>query len=473
MLVFGLWGIQRQGSMWSDEAVTYDAAHRSVPELFNMMGHTDAVLGLYYLFMHVVFTVFGGGMVVLRLPSVLAMAAAAAGIGLIGRRLIGTRAGLLAGCAFPLAPIVQWYAQEGRPYAIVVALVTWSTLLLLNAVDDGSKRTWVAYGVVTTLACLFNEFAVLALLAHGMTLLLARVPRSISRKWAVAGACVIVMLSPLALASWQQREELSWLTGFQWHSLWAFPQLALIGLLSSLAPVRSKGCIQLRTLALPMLLLPTALLVLVSYTLTPLYVFRYVLYFTIGAALPFGAALDWVWRTAGAGARPVVRRLVSLVLVTSLLIAVIELAPNWSSRFFWSWQRTAVSHGDDMNATARAVGRLNAPGAGLLFIPRRLRISKETSPADFRGLVDLALAQDARTSGTLYGAELPASQIRARLLAAKRIIVVYNDPPLDQPPDKIAQEVVKRETIAQHFSACRSTELTGIRITLYATPGSC
>lgn len=473
MLAFGLWGIKRQGSMWSDEAVTYEAAHRAVPELFNMLGHSDAVLGLYYLFMHVVFTVFGGGVVVLRLPSVLAMAAAAAGIGLIGRRLIGTRAGLLAGCAFPLAPVVQWYAQEGRPYAIVVALVTWSTLLMLNAVDDGSKRTWVAYVVVMTLACLFNEFAVLALLAHGMTLLLARVPRSISRKWAVAGAGVIVLLSPLALVSWQQRAELSWLTSFQWHSLWFFPQLALIGLLSSLAPVRSKGRIQLRTLALPMLFLPTALLILVSYTLTPLYVHRYVLYYTIGAALPFGAALDWVWRTAGAGAWPVVRRLVSLVLVTSLLIAVVELTPNWNSRFFWSWQRTAASHGGDMNATARAVGRLSAPGDGLLFIPRRQRIAKETFPADFRDLVDLALAQDAGTSGTLYGAELPASQIRARILAAKRIIVIRDDPSFDQPPDKIAQEVVKRETVAQHLSACRNAELAGIRITLYAIPGSC
>lgn len=472
MLVFGLWGIQRQGSMWSDEAVTYDAAHRTVPELFNMLGHADAVHGLYYLFMHVVFTIFGGGVVALRLPSVLAMSAAASGIGLIGRRLIGTRAGLLAGCAFPLAPVVQWYAQEGRQYAIVVALVTWSTLLMLKAVDDGSKRTWVAYGVVMTLACLFHEFAVLALLAHGMTLLLARVPRSISRKWAVAGACVIVMLSPLAFVGWQQRWELSWLTSFQWDNLWIFPQLALIGLLSSLAPVRSKGCIQLRALALPMLFLPTALLILVSYTLTPLYVLRYVLYFTIGAALLFGAALDWVWRTADAGARPVVRRLVSLVLVASLFIAVIQLAPS-SNPFFWSWQRTAVSHGDDMTATARAVGRLSAPGDGLLFIPRRLRIAKETFPADFRGLVDLALAQNADTSDTLSGVELPASQIRARILAAKRIIVVRDDPSLNQPPDKIEQEVVKRETITQHFSACRSAKVAGVRITLYAIPGSC
>ncbi len=480
MLGFGLWGIQRQGALWSDEAVTYDVAHRTVPELFNLLGHTDAAIGLYYLFMHVVFTIFGGGEVVLRLPSVLAMSAAAAGIGLIGRRLVGKRAGLLAGCAFPLIPIVQWYAQEARPYAIVVALVTWSTVLILKAIDGGSRRTWVAYGVVMTLACLFNEFAVLALLAHGVTLLLARVPRSISRHWAVAGACVVVVLSPLAIVSWRQREvQLSWLTPPQWDDLWVFPMLALIGLLSSLAPVGSKTGIQLRTLTLPMLFLPTALLILVSYTLTPVFVVRYVLYFTIAVALSFGAALDWVWRTAGAGARPAVRRLVSLALVAGLLVGAIVLLPSWNfanpaqAARFWSFQRTAASHGDDMTATARAVGSLSAPGDGLLFIPLRMRTAKEAFPADFSGRVDLALAQNAASSGTLYGVELPAGQIRARILAAKRVIVVRTYPSLDQAPDKIEQEVVKRETIAQHFSACRSTEVAGVQITLYAIPGSC
>lgn len=155
------------------------------------------------------------------------------------------------------------------------------------------------------------------------------------------------------------------------------------------------------------------------------------------------------------------------------------LTPSWNFAsaaqiaHFWSFQRTAASHGDDMTATARAVGSLSAPGDGLLFIPLRLRIAKEAFPADFRGLEDLALAQNAVTSGTLYGVELPASQIRARILAAKRMIVVANDPPLDQPPDRIEQEVVKRETIAQHFSACRSAKVTGVQVTLHAVPGSC
>ena len=71
----GLWGIERQDSMWRDESVTYQVAHRPLGELWGLLGHIDAVHGLYYLLMHTVFALWDGGLVALRLPSVLATAA--------------------------------------------------------------------------------------------------------------------------------------------------------------------------------------------------------------------------------------------------------------------------------------------------------------------------------------------------------------------------------------------------------------
>ncbi|MBZ4018156.1 hypothetical protein CCS38_20955, partial [Streptomyces purpurogeneiscleroticus] len=88
-LALGLWGIRRQGSIWRDEVVTYDMAHRSLPELWGTLQNVDAVHGFYYLFMHALFDVLGGGVVTLRLPSVLAMTAAAAGVALLGARVAG------------------------------------------------------------------------------------------------------------------------------------------------------------------------------------------------------------------------------------------------------------------------------------------------------------------------------------------------------------------------------------------------
>lgn len=173
-LLVGVWGIRRQDTLWGDEAVTSAVAHRTVSQIWHTLGHIDVVHGLYYLLMHGVFTLWDGGLVALRLPSVLAVAAAAVGIARLGQRLATTRAGLLAGLVFPLLPPVQRYAQEGRSYALVCALVTWASCLLVGALSRPRRRGWVAYGAVMLTACLLHELAALTLLAHGVTAFRAR-----------------------------------------------------------------------------------------------------------------------------------------------------------------------------------------------------------------------------------------------------------------------------------------------------------
>src|SRR4051812_24729941 len=91
MLLLGAWGIRRQDAIWRDEAVTYDMAHRSLPDLWHTLLHADVVHGLYYALMHGWFRVYDatldgvfGEVVGLRLPSVAAMTAATAGVALLG-----------------------------------------------------------------------------------------------------------------------------------------------------------------------------------------------------------------------------------------------------------------------------------------------------------------------------------------------------------------------------------------------------
>jgi mannosyltransferase len=119
--------------MWGDESVTYQLAHRDLTQIWRTAQHVDLVHAFYYTIMHEIYGLVGGGLLTLRLPSVLAMSAAAAGVGLLGLRLTGPRAGLLAGLVFPLVPQIQRYTQEGRSYAMVCALVTWATYVLVDA----------------------------------------------------------------------------------------------------------------------------------------------------------------------------------------------------------------------------------------------------------------------------------------------------------------------------------------------------
>ncbi|MEU5609621.1 glycosyltransferase family 39 protein [Streptomyces sparsogenes] len=454
-LALGLWGIRRGNSMWRDESTTYQVAHRSVAQIVRLLGDADVAHGLYYLLMHGVFALWDGGLLALRLPSVLAMAAAAAGVALLGHRLAGPRTGLAAGTVFSLAPAVQRYAQEGRSYALVCAAVVGSTHLLLSAVARPRGRTWTGYAAAASAACLLHEFAVLAVLAHGAALLLAPVPAPVRWAWAKAASAVAVVLAPLATVSQQQAALVGWIDSPGPPELLGFAALALAGLGCAKAAPAAPGPLPLPALALPLLALPGATLLAVSF-LRPIYVDRYVLYSYAGLALLAGAALEALPRAVP---RPrAAAAALAAVAVAALLPCSIHL-------------RTPQSRLDDPMAAARAVRELARPGDGVLFMPARRREPILSSPGEFRGLRELALARHAVASGTLHGIELPAPRIRARILTAERIAAV-TDPP-DQPLDETPQERVKREVLDRYFRRCAQREVQGMVVVLYARPGHC
>ncbi|MGG2462421.1 hypothetical protein ACO0M4_21820 [Streptomyces sp. RGM 3693] len=514
MLFLGAWGIRRQDAIWRDEAVTYDMAHRSLPDLGATLLHADVVHGLYYALMHCWFAFYDatlgdtlGAVIGLRLPSVVAMTAAAAGVALLGQRLVGPRAGLCAGLTFALVPVVQQYAQEGRSYAMVCALVVWASYLLVLAVRPspdlpraldsspslhvdraggppcagetpspstapppdphrgGTSRPrprralWWGYTALLLLACLLHEFASLALPAHGAAVVLARLPRRVRRAWLLAAGTVLAVLAPIAVFSTRQSAQISWLMWPDPIQLLTFAVLAVLGVLCARVPVRSRGPIGLRALGIPLLLLPTVLLLLLS-NVEPAYVDRYVLYYVVGFALVAGAASARLLRPAGAAGQTRGRRLRRLAAVALVLIALLPVDVHL---------RSPDSRVDDVTAVAQAVRQLSEPGDGLLFTPSRRRIWRATRPHDFRGLHDLALDKSPVASHTLYGTERSGDEIRDRMLASRRIVVAGD--PAGQPADDSDQEIAKRATLRSAFAVCRSTEVRGARITLYVRVG--
>ncbi|WP_107424912.1 glycosyltransferase family 39 protein [Streptomyces antioxidans] len=454
-LAVGLWGVRRGNSMWRDESTTYQVAHRSLADIWRLLGQADVVHGLYYLFMHGVFALWDGGLLALRLPSVLATAAAAAGVGLLGQRLAGPRAGLAAGLVFPLFPVVQRYAQEGRSYALVCAVVVWATHLLLSAVARPRKRTWTCYAAVAALACLLHEFAVLAVLAHGVALYRARVPAALGWAWGQAAAAAALVVTPLVIVSQQQVALVGWISPPGISQLLGFAVPALAGVLCAKVPAPALWPVSLGDLALPLLILPPAVLIAVSYV-HPLYVDRYVIYVYVGLALLVGARLERLLRAAAAP-----RTAAALLAV----VAVAAVLP-YSAQL-----RTPQGRIDDTIAAARAVRELSRPGDGVLFMPARRREPIMSSPGDFRGLEDLALAEAPVDSATLHGVELPASRVRARMLTADRIVTVNDSP--GQPLDDNARENTKRGVLKKYLHRCAVRDVTGMRIVLYGRPGGC
>lgn len=455
-LTLGLWGIGRDRSLWGDEAVSLEVAHRSTGQIWALVHQVDAVHALYYLLLHGMFQLHDGGPAMLRLPSVLGTAAAAAGVALIGRRLAGPRAGLAAGLVLPVFPAVQQYAQEGRSYALVMAAVVFSGLLLLRAVERPSTGRWCGYAAAALVTCLLHEYAALAVAAHAVTLVVARVPRRVWAGWAAAMVAVLAGVAPLAVAGAEQAQQVAWITAPSTGTVLFAAGMCLLGGLCALVPQRQSGAVSLRGFALPLLLLPQAVLLGVSLV-HPVYLDRYVLFEYAGLALLVGSALDALGRRLP---RLGWRALLAVPLALLLLLPV------------ETQLRTPQSRSDDLQGTARAVAALAEPGDGVLFMPTSRRQSELAFPQDYAGLTDLALSAPVAGSATLGGVELTPQQITDRMADFTRIITVRTKGK-GPSPTAAARDRAKQAELTSGFQKCTSLEVKGVEISLYARPGAC
>ncbi|WP_438489981.1 glycosyltransferase family 39 protein [Streptomyces sp. S186] len=447
-VALGLWGIARDGAAWRDEAATWQVARRSLPEIWHMLDTVDVVHGLYYALIHGVFEIFGAGLLALRAPSVLAVAATAALTAAVGRRLAGPWVGIGAGIVLALLPNMQRYAQEGRSYALVAAAVALATWLLVGApARAGARltryRRWSAYAAVLLTAAYLNWFSLLALPAHAMTVLIAyrRGARRLLAPWTAAALVTVAGTLPLILASYPQSGQISWIGPVTWTTITAMAAVFSAALLCARLPYGSAARtapaarMTLASVGLPLLTAPQLGLLLASFV-KPLYVDRYVLFASLGFALLLGAGTAAIVQ-----ALPVRRRLALLV---TTAIAFLALLPTELGL------RSATSRTDDVMATAEKVATVARPGDGVLFLPAARRDTASVTPTAFTGLHDLALADDAISSGTLEGIEAGPDAIRVAMLAQPRIVLV-TDPDVASRDLASEREATKRRTLDEHF----------------------
>ncbi|MCB5179258.1 hypothetical protein [Streptomyces antimicrobicus] len=480
-LALGLWGLSRQDSVWRDEAATWQVANRSAGEIWHMLDQVDAVHGLYYLLMHGLFEVFGASTTTLRLPSVLAVAGAAACVAVTGRRLAGPgRAGLWTGLggglALGLLPAVQFHLQEGRPYALVAAGAALATLLLVRAVEpagttgraDATRTTgarrwrwpgWAAYGLTVLVCALLNWLSLLILPAHAATLLWVRARRRTWCGWAVAAGAAVAGALPLVLFSRSQSDQVSWIPPLTWHMLIGPAVLLAIGGLGAWLDRPGVGRPSVAAVGLPLLAVPQVGLIGLSLV-QPLFLDRYVLFSMVGLALLIGAALGAAVRALRPRSPRAARLLVPVVVaVAGVAMLPVELA-----------KRAPASRVDDVLAVADEVARLKGAGDAVLFVPAARRDTALVSPAAFAGLTDLALARGPVESGTLKGEEADPARIRAAMLAQRRILLVTDAAKVARPVSA-ERDAVKTAVLREHFRVTADAQVRGRRVTVYERTG--
>ncbi|MFI1187070.1 hypothetical protein [Streptomyces californicus] len=496
-VALGLWGLSRQNSVWRDEAATWQVARRTTGDIVRMLDHVDVVHSLYYLCMHGLFAVFGPSTTVLRLPSVLAIAAAAACVALIGHRLAGAYAGLGAGLVLGLLPAVQFYLQEGRPYALVAAGSAVSTLLLVNALRGRArKRTWAAYACTVLVCGWLNWLALLILPAHLTTLLWSRAPRGVLVRWAAAAGAATAGVLPLILFSLDQSGQVSWVPPLTWHMMIGPVVLLAIGGLGGLlgrrtgtgagagtaehtgaaeragrpgpagraadspsmaasTPSGAADTPSVAAVGLPLLAVPQLGLIGLSLV-TPLFVDRYILFSLLGLALLIGALIGRAVHEVARRSRPAAR----FVLPVLVAVALVALLPQSLAK------RSPASRVDDVLAAAERTRRVKQDGDGVLFIPAARRDTWLVTPDAFTGTRDIALAETPEASGTLKGVEASPAQVRAAMLAQRRILLVTDAAGVARPTRGL-RDRTKTEVLDTHFTLVSDERIRGRRVAVY------
>jgi mannosyltransferase len=168
-------------SAWFDETYSYGMATQPLGMvLTHWIWGTESNMVLYYLLLRVwlgALSIAGIAPteVWLRLPSALFAVGAGVVVFLLGRRLFGRVAGLVAGGLYLTNFVQMILAQNARSYTMQLFLLALSWLSLFAGLQTGRRRWWVTYTLSTALsmyAALFSALVIVAQVAALFAMLL-------------------------------------------------------------------------------------------------------------------------------------------------------------------------------------------------------------------------------------------------------------------------------------------------------------
>lgn len=432
-------------SYWGDEAASVMSAERSLPSLFQMFGHVDAVHGTYYLFLHFWIQAFGTSELATRLPSALAIGAATMGTVILARRLFTARVALIAGLVFAVLPRVTFMGAEARSTALATACAVWLTVLLVHTLRVAALPTtsirmrrslWLAYAALSALGIYVFLYLLLLIPIHALAVWLwapREQRRTLWRSWLKATGIGIVLAAPVLVYGLAQHDQISFIGSrpqvsvlsalvSQWFdsapvalAAWALIVVAVAVVLLSRHPFRQfeRSMRPSLVVMLAWIVGPTAALLIGTHLIAPMYIQRYLSFCTPAVAIVIAlgvVSLGRRWLQAGA-----------------LVVLVALIAPVYLS------QRTSFAKdgGSDWRQAAAVVAANAHPGDAVIFDdsvrPSRLpRLALRLYPTAFTGLQDVTLATPYQNTSGLWDLTVPLASVTEKLAGTNTAWILEN-----------------------------------------------
>jgi mannosyltransferase len=418
-----------------------------------MMHSVDAVHGLYYAIMHFWIGAFGTSNFALRLPSILAVGLACAGVAVLGARLGNRSIAILSAVAFLLLPRVTWMGIEARSFALTATVAVWLTIILLRAIDRRRTGMWVAYALLAGIAVTLNVYLALLVVAHGVSLLLARRRVTDFHRlllgWIIAAGAGVVLALPVMLLVVTQTGQLpfgsltlddvanmlfieQYFTGatptvarsvpIPPTSMWATASivLAAIGWCLIVLPVvwhrivpapTKRTPLGMLTLLVPWIAIPTAVVIGYSVFVTPMYTGRYFSFTTPAVALLIGVSLA-----------ALARRWQRVVVVALLVLIAVPI--------FLSQREPTAKNGSDWEQVASVIATHARPGQEIYYGRVRgitnasMSKVRDAYPAVLSRLNDITLKRTGAQNGQLWDSQWPVAHAASEVHTTSLLWVV-------------------------------------------------
>jgi mannosyltransferase len=184
-----------------DEAVTAGRVLlSSLSQTMHQVWSGESTPPLYYLLAWLWSHPFGVHEVGLRSLSALFGTATIPVAYLVGRELVGRRTGIAIAAIVAVNPMLVWYSQDARAYALLVLLSSVALLFFLRARQSGAARDLAWWAAFSALALAAHYFAFFPLAIESAWLLATARPLRRQVGWAVGGIALAgAALAPIAL----------------------------------------------------------------------------------------------------------------------------------------------------------------------------------------------------------------------------------------------------------------------------------
>lgn len=191
--------------LWLDEAISVAQTNGRFADMIAGLRGWDVHPPLYHSILWGTRQLIGTSEIAVRAPSIVAGTLLIPALYLAGRELYGRRTGLVAAAFGTVAPLLVWYSQEARMYALLMLVAVAAVWAHGRALRTGRLVDWVSMGALGAALLWTHYFAVIWVAIQHACVGVAIVRRRaegreigrLLRGWAAAALVLGALLVPL------------------------------------------------------------------------------------------------------------------------------------------------------------------------------------------------------------------------------------------------------------------------------------